>query len=375
MQPEADKTAKLQTRDLMDLLIRTGLVVLFAVICLWIFSPFAGVVAWALVLAVALYPLHGMLSRKIGGGPGRASTVMVLAGLLLIGVPTVMLGASFATHIHDLIQSAQAGTLHVPEPSPSVAGWPLVGQQLHAAWSEAATNLPQFIADNKAQLAGLTKKALGAAAGTAGGVFLFLGALIIAGIMMAYGESGGRSIERIISRVVGPEKGPGVHKLSIATIRSVAMGVIGVAVIQALLLGVGFIIAGVPAAGLLALVVLFVGILQLPALIVSLPVIGYIWWAGDGSTAAQVFYTVYLLVAGAVDNVLKPLLLGRGVDAPMPVILLGALGGMVVGGFIGLFLGAVVLAIGYQLFMGWVAEGTHESPAEAAEAEASPASD
>ena len=188
-------------------------------------------------------------------------------------------------------------------------------------------------------------------------MFLFLGALIIAGIMMAYGESGSQAIRRIVSRVVGPEKGPRVHSLSIATIRSVAMGVIGVAVIQAVLLGVGFMIAGVPAAGLLALVVLFVGILQLPALIVSLPVIGYIWWAGDGSTGAQVFYSVYLIVAGTADNVLKPILLGRGVDAPMPVILIGALGGMVTGGFIGLFLGAVVLAVGYQLFMEWVAEG------------------
>jgi predicted PurR-regulated permease PerM len=223
------------------------------------------------------------------------------------------------------------------------------------------------------QLRNFYKPILAAAANTAGGVMLFLGSLIVSGIMMAYGESGSRAMLRIFIRLAGPAKGPGLHRLSTATIRSVAMGVIGVAVIQALLLGVGFIIAGVPAAGLLALVVLFVGILQLPALIVSLPVIGYIWWAGDGSTAAQVFYTVYLLVAGAGDNVLKPLLLGRGVDAPMPVILLGALGGMVVGGFIGLFLGAVVLAIGYQLFMGWVAEGTPESPAEAEETATEPA--
>ena len=357
MQPDTATSKKILSKELIDVLIRVGLIALVAVLCLRIFAPFAGVMAWALVLAVALYPLHGRLAKKVGGGPGRASTVMVLTGLLLIGVPTTMLGVSFAGHIQDLYGAFESNTLTLEQPDPSVADWPVIGKKLHASWSEAADNLPEFLKENRRQITQLSKSVLGAAASTAGGVFLFLGALIIAGIMMAYGESGSQAIRRIVSRVVGPEKGPRVHSLSIATIRSVAMGVIGVAVIQAVLLGVGFMIAGVPAAGLLALVVLFVGILQLPALIVSLPVIGYIWWAGDGSTGAQVFYSVYLIVAGTADNVLKPILLGRGVDAPMPVILIGALGGMVTGGFIGLFLGAVVLAVGYQLFMEWVAEG------------------
>jgi predicted PurR-regulated permease PerM len=130
-----------------------------------------------------------------------------------------------------------------------------------------------------------------------------------------------------------------------------------VAFIQALLLGIGFLFAGIPAAGVLALVVLLLGILQAPAVLVSLPAIGYLWWSGDGSTAMNVVWTAYLVIAGFADNVLKPLLLGRGVDVPMPVILLGALGGMVSGGIIGLFIGAVVLAVGYQLFMDWVEEG------------------
>jgi predicted PurR-regulated permease PerM len=145
-----------------------------------------------------------------------------------------------------------------------------------------------------------------------------------------------------------------LQSLSAATVRSVAIGVIGVAFIQALLLGIGFIMAGIPAAGVLALVVMLIGIVQLPAAIISLPVIAYLWWAGDGSTMSNIFYSIYLLVAGMADNVLKPLLLGRGVDAPMPVILLGALGGMASGGIIGLFVGAVLLAVGYQVFMDWV---------------------
>jgi len=159
---------------------------------------------------------------------------------------------------------------------------------------------------------------------------------------------------RIFERFAGRQRGSGLHKLTTATIRSVAAGVIGVAVIQALLLGLGFIWADIPAAGVLALIVLLIGILQLPALIITLPVIGYLWWAGGDSGTMNVIYTVYLVVAGAADGFLKPLLLGRGVEAPMPIILLGALGGMVSSGIIGLFIGAVLLAVGYQIFMEWV---------------------
>ena len=149
-------------------------------------------------------------------------------------------------------------------------------------------------------------------------------------------------------------RGPRLQKLATATVRSVAAGVIGVAFIQAILLGMGFMFAGIPAAGVLALLVMFLGILQVPALIVTLPAIAWLWVSGDGSTTSNIVWTIYLGVAGMADNVLKPLLLGRGVDAPMPVILIGALGGMVTGGIIGLFVGGVLLAVGYQLFMEWV---------------------
>jgi predicted PurR-regulated permease PerM len=153
--------------------------------------------------------------------------------------------------------------------------------------------------------------------------------------------------------MAGPEKGDGLVELSIQTIRAVAQGVIGIACIQALLLGAGFILVGIPAAGVLALLVLLLGILQIPAIVVALPAIIYVFSTNDSTTVA-VMFAVYTLVAGSADNVLKPLMLGRGVDAPMPVILLGALGGMATGGIIGLFLGAVLLALGYQLFMAWV---------------------
>ena len=364
MQVDIQNIRKLLSDDLVDALIRVGLIALLVVVSVKIFAPFAGIMLWALILAVALYPLHQILARRLSGRQGRAATLLVLAGLLLIGVPTVMLGQSFAGQVHDAYTAFENNTITIKQPDPAVAEWPLIGKRLYSAWSAAASDVPAYLRENKAQLESLSRLALSAAASTAGAVFVFLGALIIAGIMMAYGESGGRTVQRIFSRLSGPVKGPQLQNLSTMTVRSVATGVLGVAFIQALLLGVGFVMAGIPAAGVLALVVLLIGVMQLPAVIISVPAIAYLWWAGDASTTSNIFYSVYLIVAGATDNVLKPLLLGRGVDAPMPVILIGALGGMVSAGIIGLFFGAVLLAVAYQVFMAWVDAGTADNTGE-----------
>jgi predicted PurR-regulated permease PerM len=342
------------SRDLTDTIIRIGLIALLTVACIQVIAPFAGLMMWALILAIALYPAHRALARRLGERKGLAATLIVLAGMLLIGTPTVILGSSFAGHVHEMYGDFQSDAITLRSPDPSVAEWPLVGPQIYQVWNSAATDLPAFITANKAQLQNLALGALGTAASTAGAIALFLVSLILSGIMMAYGESGSLALQRIFSRLTDPARGPRLQHLSTATVRSVANGVIGVAFIQALLLGVGFLMAGLPAAGVLAFLVLLIGIVQLPAFIVSLPAIGYLWWMGDASTTSNAVWTVYLVVAGMADNVLKPLLLARGVEAPMPVILIGALGGMVWAGIIGLFVGAVLLAVGYQLFMEWV---------------------
>lgn len=193
------------------------------------------------------------------------------------------------------------------------------------------------------------------------GFLTFIAALIIAGIFMAYGESGSRSAVLIASRISGPAKGPGMAALCTATIRAVALGVVGIAFVQMLLVGLGFVFKGVPGAGLLALAVLLLGIMQLPATLITLPVIAYVI-ATEGASTATIVFAIYVFVAGLVDNVLKPLLLGRGVDVPMPVVLIGALGGMVSSGIIGLFIGPVVLAVAYQLFWQWVRSAPDVTP-------------
>jgi predicted PurR-regulated permease PerM len=178
---------------------------------------------------------------------------------------------------------------------------------------------------------------------------------VVAGILMAYGEAGERGSRALFARIAGAARGEELLRLSTATIRAVAQGVIGVAFIQAIVVGLCLVVAGVPWAGALAGVCLVLGIAQVPALIVTLPAIVWIWAGGDYGRGEAIAYTALLLVAGMLDNVLKPLMLGRGVEAPMPVILLGALGGMATAGILGLFLGATLLALGHQILMAWIA--------------------
>ncbi|GGO76709.1 AI-2E family transporter [Marinobacterium nitratireducens] len=354
MQLDSAELKKLVSRDLMDMFIRLGVIVLLLVLCARIFSPFAGLLTWALILAVALYPLHQRMANAMGGRQGRASTLMVLIFVLLLVVPTAMLGTSLANHIFETYAAIESKTLSIKPPAEAVAQWPLIGERVYQAWSSLSADIPAFVAAHHEQIRAYARAGLSFAGGIAGDVLLLLGALIVAGVMMAYAVPGSAAIGRIIGRFAGPKEGPRLHKLSTATIRSVAVGVVGVAFIQGILMGLAFLLAGIPAAGFWALVTLIFGILQLPGLLIALPAIGYVWSLGDGSTVANVIYTVLILGAALADNFLKPMLLGRGVEAPMPIILLGALGGMLASGIVGLFVGATLLAVGYVVFMEWV---------------------
>jgi predicted PurR-regulated permease PerM len=287
----------------------------------------------------------------------------VIVGLLLIITPMALLMNSFADSLRHFIGAVQQNTLTIPAPREGVEKWPLVGKQIHDVWSKAHTDLPDLVRSMQPKIGELARKGVAIVASIGSGLLLFLLSFLVASILMAYGESGARGSWAIFVRVAGAARGEALAKLSTATIRAVALGVIGVAFIQATLIGVALLLAGVPAAGVLSAIALVLGIAQVPALIVTVPAIIYIWSSGDYGTAAAITHTIILLVTGMADNVLKPLMLGRGVDAPMPVILLGALGGMASGGILGMFVGATLLALGYQIFMGWVATNPNSGPA------------
>ena len=350
---------------LLEVLIRAGLIFALAALCFQIFAPFLTLMVWGLILAVTLYPMQEYVAAKMGGRQGLAATLIVILGIALIVVPTAILMSSLGDSVQRLIHDVQSDALVIPAPRESVAGWPVIGERVYALWSQAHADLPALVKSMQPKIGDLAKSALAFVASIGGGLLLFLAALIIAGILMAFGRSGSRASLAISERLAGPARGAEFATLATATIRAVAQGVIGVAFIQAIIVGLCLLVAGVPWAGVLAMIALVLGIAQIPALIVTLPAIGYIWWLGDYGQVEAIVYTVLLVAAGMTDNVLKPLMLGRGVDAPMPVILLGALGGMAAQGILGMFVGATLLALGYQLFMGWV--GTNRPAENAAE--------
>ncbi len=351
------------TSRLLDLFIRAGVIGLLAALCYVVFAPFLTLLVWAMVLAIVLYPLQERVTRRVGGRAGLAATLLVVAGSLVLVVPTALLMNSFGSTVHDLVDAVQNNTLQIPAPGDSLKGLPLVGDKIYDLWSNAHTDLPALVQSLQPKIGELARKALSVVARLGIGVLQFLASLIVAGILMAYGETGARTSRAILARLVGRERGASFQSLSTATIRGVAQGVIGIAFVQAILVGLVLLVAGVPWAGVLAAITLVLSIAQIPALLVILPVIASIWMGGDYGTGAAVLYTVLLLAAGMADNILKPLMLGRGVDAPMPVILLGALGGMASGGILGMFVGATALALGYQIFMAWVAIGDADRPA------------
>ena len=145
MQSDNTLFRKLLSKDLMDVMIRLGIIASLAVLCFRVFAPFLGLVLWALILAVALYPLHQRIAKRLGGRQGRAATLIVLVGVLLIGVPSVMLGGSFADHVRELHTTLQNEGFAIKQPDPSVAEWPIVGKKIYEVWSSAAQDLPELL--------------------------------------------------------------------------------------------------------------------------------------------------------------------------------------------------------------------------------------
>ena len=241
---------------LLDVLIRAGLVLALVVLCHKVFAPFLPLMLWALILAVTLYPIHQQIAKRIGGRQGVAATLLVLVGVVLIAGPTTVLVSSLGDSLQELINNVKDNTLHIPAPAAQVEQWPLIGKKVHAFWSQAYTDLPTVVHSMQPKLGELTKRALGIVAGLGSNTLQFLLSFIIAGIIMAFGAPGAQAAQSIFERIAGSDRGKAFTDLSTATIRTVSAGVIGIASIQALLIGLALVVADIPWAGLLSMIVL-----------------------------------------------------------------------------------------------------------------------
>jgi predicted PurR-regulated permease PerM len=345
----------------MEAAIRLGLLLLLVLWCFNIVRPFIMPVLWGAIMAVAIYPLFEKAYTALGGREKLTATLITLLALAILIVPTVMLSTSMVESSKSLSEQLDAGTLAVPPPSESVKDWPLIGEKTYGVWKLFSTNLEAALGKFKPQVEAVGKWFIAGAAGVGGGILMFVVSIIIAGAFLVYGRSGSDAVAKVTGRVLGARVGREFVELASATIRSVAQGVLGVALIQSILAGIGLMLIGVPYAGVWAALVLLLAIVQLPPILVLGPIIVYVFSFAE--TVPAVIFMIWSLIVSVSDGFLKPLFLGRGMDIPMLVILLGAIGGMILSGIIGLFVGAVVLAVGYSLFMAWVDQdhqGTEE---------------
>ncbi len=340
------------SNNAVDAAIRISLLALLAYWCFLIFKPFLIPVLWAIIIAAAIFPLFQKMEALFGEHKKLAIILFTAITLSILLVPSIMLFSSMAETAQSLAKTMQDGAIQIPPPSDSVSDWPVVGESIYKLWNAASQNLVATLSQFKPQLKTAALWLASATAGTAGSLLQFIISIIIASVFISNADHQKQFSKSLFVRLAG-DAGKDFSDLASATMRSVAQGVLGVAFIQAILAGIALLIVDVPGAGLWTLGVLLLAVMQLPPILILGPIMIYVFSVENTVTA--VIFTIWGLFVSGSDTFLKPMFLGRGLDIPMLVILIGAIGGMMLHGLIGLFIGAVVLAIAYKLFIKWLA--------------------
>jgi len=357
--PSVETDNSLTVKKIIEIVVPIGLILLLLVWCFNIIAPFIAPIVWGVVIAIGTYPMCQWFIKKTNLSNALGTTLFTLLMVLLLITPTVMLTGVMFDDAQTLAKNLDSGTLNIPGPPDVVGDLPLIGDDLKDFWTRVSEDPKATLGQIEPQLKALGKWMLKAAAGAGLGVLMFVFSIIIAGIFMAKADACNKAVLIVCNRLVG-ERGDDMAALSHKIIQSVITGILGIALIQTLLAGLGFIAMGIPGAGFLSMICLVLAVVQIDILIILIPLSIYAFsFAGTGAAVA---FLIWNLAVGLLNNILKPILLGRGVDAPMLVIFLGAIGGLLLSGIIGLFIGPVVLVFGYTLFMDWLA---HE--AESAE--------
>ena len=265
-----------------------------------------------------------------------------------------MLGAALIENLSSIAARISEGTVTVPPPPPYVADWPIIGNKLFSFWQAASVELGRTLASIKPQLEEAARKLLGLVGIIGLGVLQFTVAIIIAGFTYSRAAAIQDSLKIFAARAA-PQMGEDFVDLVGGTVRGVARGVVGISLIQAILFGIGALVAGIPLTGLWTFVALILAIVQIGPGLVIIPVIIFAW--NSMETVSAAILTAYMVPVMLLDNVLKPIVMGRGLPVPMLVIFIGVIGGTMVHGLIGLFVGPIVLSLGYELGRAWIAMG------------------
>ena len=323
--------------------------------CVQIVSPFIGPMLWGIIITVATWHPYRRLAKLLGNRRKLAAVLMSLALLLILVVPISLLVDSLAEGI-----GAVAGLLRdltsvrLPEPPDWLRSLPVIGLTLDSQWREAMVDLPAALQQLQPYIGTAAGYGLSWGAGLGFATVEFLVAIVIAGILYVTGESGVQVLRRFVARVGGAHH-LGLLDVAAQTIRGVAAGIIFTAFIQAVLLAMGLLVVGAPGTVLLSFLTFFLLVIQLPNWLVWLPVVAWLGYRGE--TGFAIFLFVWgTFVVSTVDNFIRPYLISQGAKLPLLLIFVGVIGGLLAYGFIGLFVGATLLGVGYTLFRSWLDE-------------------
>jgi len=331
--------------------IRLALLATLLAACLHIVWPFVLPVIWGVIIAIAVMPLVRRLTVLLGGRQRLAAGLFALLALAALIVPCWLIAKSVTDALVSVGEELASGNMTIPAPPEDVADWPIIGGELESIWTKAAEDPPAAVKTFQPQIKAIGGALLSAVANVGIGVLQFAFSIVLAGVFLATAKGGARAAGVVAARVAGEERGQELVNTAVDTVNSVVKGVIGVAAVQAGAATIGMVVAGVPAATTWGLLILLLAVVQLPIAVVLLPMIFYVF--STTSTVGAVLFLIWTVIVSVSDTFLKPLFLGRGMETPMLVILIGSLGGMLAWGMLGLFVGAVVLAVGYQLAGAW----------------------
>lgn len=346
-------------RDLVR--VTLGVVFLLALVgtCLWILRPVMPAILWSSAIVISTWPLMLGLERRLGGRRTLAAALMTLLLTLVLLVP-LLLGVltivDNAAGIGEWLESLS--TARMPEPPGWLERLPIAGERLAATWRQVVEDGAQGLLGRLAPYGNRVLTWLLTRLGGAGMVLLQF-ALTVVGVVFLYrsGDAVGGRVRRF-ARALAGEHGESAVVLAAQATRSVALGVLLTAVVQALLAALGLLVAGVPAVGILTVLMVVTGMAQLGPMPVLLPAVAWLYFTGD------VFWGTALLVwsgfVGVIDNVLRPMFIRRGADLSMMLVFVGVIGGLVAFGVVGLFIGPVVLAVTYRLLEAWIAREESE---------------
>lgn len=351
MESQNTNSGSYDFEKIIDTLIRIGVLSLLLMWCFDILRPFILILIWAIVIAIAIYPIHILFCKIFRGRKILASIVLISIMLSLILIPSGLIMYSLFEGVNHFRELFKSGEHLIPPPGGNTASWPVIAKPIVDFWQLASDNLQETVVKYSDEIKVFGSFLLLALAGIGKGVATFVASIIITGVLLIYADSSSEVTHKIFRKLVG-NNADHFAEISVLTIRNVVKGILGVAVIQTTMAGIGFFMAGVPFAGLWTVLCLILAIIQIGIGPIAIPVAIYVFSVADSTTA--IILAIWLGITLTIDNVLKPILLGRNAPAPMLVIFLGAIGGFIFNGFIGLFLGAIILTIGYKLFMIWL---------------------